>query len=318
MSSLSLNSNPNSTNLAVPKLRDDGSNWADYALQIQKAMGSKGLWRHVEGNVVAPKPYTVVVGVPVTSDGKTPATEEQIEARETRIIDFEKREYLMQHVILSTTSTRLGMKIKHLKTAKEMWDIVKSDATTKSTLYLLDTEDKLTSMKLGDNDDLKPHLTELKELFQLMVQRYSNLIEMGSVLSDTHYRTIIIHSSPKSYRPALQTITAAERASAASGTPSSSKMKPDDLMNFFIEEAQHRGINSERSKSGDSALAVHGRKGKRGHGHKVEKSKSSVTCKNCGKSGHTKPDCYSKGGGKEGQGLRQKKFKRRSQKSPQP
>jgi len=53
-------------------------------------MGSKGLWRHVEGNVVAPKAYTVVGGVPVTLDGKTPATEEQIEARETRIIDYEK------------------------------------------------------------------------------------------------------------------------------------------------------------------------------------------------------------------------------------
>ena len=81
MTSLSLNSNPDSTNLAVPKLHDDGSNWADYSLQIQKAMGSKGLWRHVEGNVVAPKAYMVVGGVPVTSDGKTPATEEQIEAR---------------------------------------------------------------------------------------------------------------------------------------------------------------------------------------------------------------------------------------------
>jgi hypothetical protein len=33
-----------------------------------------------------------------------------------------------------------------------------------------------------------------------------------------------------------------------------------------------------------------------------------VTCKNCGKPGHTKPDCYSKGGGKEGQWLKQKKF----------
>ena len=27
----SLNSNPDSTNLAVPKLCDDGSNWADYS-----------------------------------------------------------------------------------------------------------------------------------------------------------------------------------------------------------------------------------------------------------------------------------------------
>jgi hypothetical protein len=224
-------------------------------------MGSKGLWRHVEGNAVVPKPYAVVNGVPVISDGKTPATEEQIEAREMRIVDFEKREYLAQHVILSTTSIRLGAKIKDLKTAKEMWDIVKSDATTKSTLYLLDAEDELASMKLADNEDPKTHLSELKEHFQLMIQRRNTLVEMGSVLSDSRYRTIIMHSLPESYRPALQTITAAERASAASGASASNKMKPDDLMNFFIEEAQHRVINAERSRNGDSALAVHGKKG---------------------------------------------------------
>ena len=45
-------------------------------------MGLKGLWRHVEGNVVVPKPYMVVNGTPVTSDGKTSTAEEQIKARE--------------------------------------------------------------------------------------------------------------------------------------------------------------------------------------------------------------------------------------------
>ena len=94
-------------------------------------------------------------------------------------------------------------------------------------------------MKLGDTEDLKSHLAKLKEQFQLMTQCYTNLIAMGSVLSDSCYWTIITHSLPKSYCPALQTITAAEQASAVSGAPSSSKMKPDDLMNFFIEEAQH-------------------------------------------------------------------------------
>jgi hypothetical protein len=187
MSSLSFNSNPNSKNLAIPKLHHDGSNWADYAPQIQKAMGVKGIWRHVEGKAVTPREYAVVNGVPVISDGKTPATEEQIEARETCIIDYDKHECLAQHVILSTTSTRLGVKIKDLKTAKEMWDIVKADATTKSTLYLLDVEDQLASMKLSDNDDSKTHLAELKEHFQLMMQRHDNLIEMGSVLSDSRY-----------------------------------------------------------------------------------------------------------------------------------
>ena len=57
--------NSDTTTLAVPKLRDDGSNWADYEPRIQRALGSKGLWRHVEGTAIAPKPYALVAGVPV-------------------------------------------------------------------------------------------------------------------------------------------------------------------------------------------------------------------------------------------------------------
>jgi hypothetical protein len=45
------------------------------------------------------------------------------------------------------------------------------------------------------------------------------------------------------------------------GGSSTNKMKPGDLMNFFIEEAQHHVINAECSKNGDSALAVHRKKG---------------------------------------------------------
>src|SRR5882672_2977300 len=89
--------------------------------------------------------------------------------------------------------------LNDLISAKEMWDVVKSNAMTKSTLYLLDAEDELSSMKLSDTDDLKTHLAKLKENFQLMMQHHNNLIEMGSVLSDTYYQTIIMHSLPESY-----------------------------------------------------------------------------------------------------------------------
>ena len=107
MSSLLLNSTSESNNLAVPKLYDDGSNWSDYEPRVKKVMGAKGLWRDVKGTATVPKPYAVVNGISVTSNGKTPATEEQIESKETRIIEFEKREYLAQHVILSTMLIRL-------------------------------------------------------------------------------------------------------------------------------------------------------------------------------------------------------------------
>ena len=72
---------------------------------------------------------TLLAGVPVIVDGKTEATEEQIEAKEAKFAEYEKQEYLVQHIFLSTTSTHLGSKIKDLKTAKEMWDAVKNNAT---------------------------------------------------------------------------------------------------------------------------------------------------------------------------------------------
>ena len=140
MSAFSTN-NPDTTTLVVLKLRDDRSNWANYEPCIQRALGSKGLWRDVEGTAIVPKPYVLVAGVPVLTDGTTQATEDQFEARETKIIDYDKREYLTQHIILSMTSTRLGNKIKNHKTSHDMWDAVKVDTTTKSTLFLLNAED---------------------------------------------------------------------------------------------------------------------------------------------------------------------------------
>ena len=119
MSAFSTN-NPDTTTLVVPKLHNDGSNWANYEPRIQRALGSKGLWRHVKGTAIVPKPYALVAGVPVLTDRTTQAMEDQIEAREMKIINYNKHEYLAQHIILSMTSTCLSNKIKNLKTLHDM------------------------------------------------------------------------------------------------------------------------------------------------------------------------------------------------------
>ena len=276
-------------------------------------MGSKGLWRHVEGTVIAPKLYALDHGILVLSDGQTPATEEQIEARESKIVDYDKWEYLAQHVILSMTSTHLSSKIKNLKMVKEMWDMVKADATTKSTLFLLDAKDQLTSMKLADNTDPKTHLFELKEHFQLMMHQHDNLLKIGPTLSNLYFNTIIMSSLPESYHLSLQTIMAAKHTSAVLGMTSSKWMKADDLISFFIEGAQHWVINDEHTRNAESALAAHGKNPKKVKSHQKKNSenlRSSVTCKNCNHKGHLKEDCWSKGGEKEGQGPRNQKPKK--------
>ena len=59
MNNLNASSSSDLTIIAVPKLCDNGSNWADYKPRIQNAMGAKGLWRHVLGTATAPVPYAV-------------------------------------------------------------------------------------------------------------------------------------------------------------------------------------------------------------------------------------------------------------------
>src|SRR5271168_2077514 len=305
MFSQTSSTNSDSTLLAVPKLRDDGSNWSDYYPRIENAMGAKGLWRHVLGTAIAPVPYVIRKGAPMLADGTMLATEDQVEAKESRIVELKKREYLAKHILLSTTSTRLGSKLKDLPTAESMWKVVKDDATSKSTLYLLDTEDQLSSMKLSDNEDSKTHLSELKYHFQLMQTRSDNLIKIGSTLSESRFNIIIMSSLPDSYRPTLQTITASERVSKLSGGQTSS-IKSEDLIAFIIEEAQHRVINEERTKSAESALAARSSTSEKSKGKGKGKDKSKIKCENCKKKGHTKEKCYAKGGGCEGQGPRQK------------
>ena len=223
MSTLSL-SGSNST-LSIPKLQDNSSNWADYYPRLQVAMESKGLWKHVQGLVSSPKPYVEVNNIPVLVDGKTLVIEEQIEvreeqreARERQIEDFIRAASLVKHVILSTTLSHLGMKLKGLTTAKEMWDLVMKDATSQSTLYLVDAERQLMGMTLAEASDPKNHLSELKSHFDLMMSRYDNIMKMGSTFTENQLIALVTASLLKSYWPTLQTLSAADKASWSATT----------------------------------------------------------------------------------------------------
>jgi hypothetical protein len=296
MSDQSMSLQSNNSHLAIPKLHDDGSNWADYEPRVRKAMGAKGIWKHDEGTAYKPLQYNVVNGVHVLADGKTPASEDQIESREAKVDEYEQCQYLAQHVILLMMSPRLGAKIKNMSSAHDMWDEVKKDATSKSTLHLIDAEDQLASMRCSESTDPKAHLAEIKAHFELMTVRRDNLISMGSTLSDTRFNTMIMMSLPPSYRPALQTITAATKLGGTT-------MQATNLIAFFIEEAEHRVIEEQRSSYAESAMMARiGKNPKKGGKGAKKPAKPNITCKNCEKPGHTDADCWAKGGGKEGQG----------------
>jgi hypothetical protein len=183
--------NPTSQTLSVPKLSDDGSNWVDYATKARTAMGSKGLIRHIEGTARKPTPYAEVNGA-LMVDATTPATDDQIDAKERRLDEYEQKEYLARHIIITSISPRLLTSVKELKTSALMWDAIKTDATAKMELHQIDTLKKLHQRKCGETDNVKTHLEELVDL-------RGKLAGMGAPVEDKEFRTIILSSLPQSY-----------------------------------------------------------------------------------------------------------------------
>jgi hypothetical protein len=78
-------------------------------------------------------------------------------------------------------------------------------------------------------------------------------------------------------------------------------IKVDDLIAFIVEEAQHHVINDNCMKSAELALAAQTKNNER------IKARKKITCENCERSGHGKPDCYQKGSDKESQAPWQQK-----------
>ena len=263
---------------SVQELQDYGSNWLDYQSWMEKVLGAKGLWRYVVGTAIVPELYAMVNGVPVLKDG-TPATDEEVEANEDEIIKHEKRDYLAQHMILSTISTRLEMKVRSLMLVMGMWDVVKADATSMTMIPILDAERQLLSMKLQEDEDPETHLVEMKEYSQAVVKSHENFTEMASEILDARINALVTSSPPKSCCPMLQTVTAAEAEQAL--------VAHEELI------AIAKGKDKKKSKTEDKGM----------------NAKSKINCHNCGKVGHKKHACYSIEGGKEAQAPWQTKHK---------
>jgi hypothetical protein len=148
-----------------------------------------------------------------------------------------------------------------------------------------------------------------------------DLAQMGEVVSDDNYRSIIIGLLPVSYDNFLTSITNQLNPSpitvhivkmTVSGTTipahdivvTPPKITPDRLVKTLGQEADRRALRAGTPKKEQSDVAFSTETSSKGG-----KRKTSCVCFNCGKKGHKKADCWAKNGGKEGQGPKQGKGK---------
>jgi hypothetical protein len=272
--------------LTIPKLKDDGSNWVDYEPKMRNALGAKGLLRHVDGLAISPKQFAKdVAGLYVKADGTTKCTEDEIEKREEKIEDFTSKEYLARHMIVNSVSMRLTHEIRSLAST-DMWKTVTKDATSKSQLFKIDAKRRLGDLKCVEGEDVREHLDRLIEV-------KDELLAMGSVMKDDEFVETILASLPQSFRSLISSIVHSASISGVSVTPT-------NLVRILREEGQQKAIEARGTASSEMAMSAE--KGK----ERQKKGKSQKKCHNCGKPGHFKADCWAPGGGKEGQGPKQK------------
>ena len=155
-------SNTFSNALSVPRLRDDGANWADYESKARTAMGVKGLIRHCDGSARKPVAYPEVNGIPMKTPG-VKATDEDLEEKERKLDEYEQKQYGGQHILLTTVSPRLATIVKSMSPT-EMWTTICTDATKKSQLHKVDTRHRLQSMVCGEDADVKAHLNSMLKI----------------------------------------------------------------------------------------------------------------------------------------------------------
>ena len=169
------------------------------------------------------------------------------------------------------------------RTAAEMWKQLTLVKESRGKLGILATRRALYRTIADEGFDLIEHISKLRKLQE-------ELHLMGSIVADEDFAILLVSSLPESW----DLYTSAYLGSKADGT----SLTSHELVAILLEEDRRR-----KERTGDPHdVAMQGRAPNRGSFHGKPSEHSEKECYNCHKKGHLAKDCWSKGGGKEGQG----------------
>lgn len=295
--------------LSIQKLKDDSTNWLTYRTRLETAVASKGLTRHLQGRVRVPQELPTRIetdhSITVLVKGSDPAdtaakaaTEAEIEENEKSLDDYSQKEATVKQLIFGSISDRRLIEVRDLSTAAKVWAKLRQLHEGRSEMVATDKRTVLQNMRLGEKGDLRLHLDG-------MVKIRSELSEMGSPVDNRDFAAMLVASinSHPTYRLMLTALMAVARQANL-------PLTPDNIIDHLRAEADNAEVTKgQTSRSSSALVASEGRQSK-GRGKRSKRQDDDdddeACCFNCGKRGHWKRDCYAKGGGKEGQGPRQR------------
>jgi hypothetical protein len=187
----------------------------------------------------------------------------------------------VKQAISSTIPNSLFTTVKNCTTARDMWEALRTLFEGRTNLILVDLSHRFQSTRCGEEENVREHFDKLSNMRE-------QLAAMGETVTDTKYAQILMGSLPPSYASTLGSIAAAAELS-------NNPVTPRIVLKLAIDEYERRTLGNTQNE----ALAADSKTKGKG-------KKRDVECTNCKKRGHTKAECWAKGGGNEGGGPKRK------------
>jgi hypothetical protein len=206
---------------------------------------------------------------------------------------------MVQQLIAISVPDTVFNRIKMGATAKDVWDSLKKLYEGCTMLIMIDLGRQLQTTHCSEEESVQEH-------FEKRADMCEQLAAMGKMVNDDKFALILIGSLPMLYALTLSGILAAAEISATTptvATVTKLAINKYDRRTLGNDKSQDQAINEYdrhtlgNDKSQDQAYTTDAQK---------KGKKCDIECFNCRKKGHVRADCWAKGGGKEGQGLRKK------------
>lgn len=258
------------------------SNWMPWKRRMLAVLRDLGLEKYIAKDASMPESATP----------NAPTTEEIEAQRRWREGDAKAR----TRIELAIGDSEM-IHISGAMTAREMWDQLTMVKESKGKLGMLATRRALYRASAEEGFDMVEHISKLRKLQE-------ELHLMDNLVSDEDFLMILVTSLPESW----DTYTSSFLGSSGNKPT----LKSHELVAMLLEEDRRR-----RGKAGESGNVTLQARGQNKSGHAKSGGDTATECYDCHKKGHMAKDCWSKGGGREGQGPKGRRGPNRGHRSNQ-
>jgi hypothetical protein len=260
----------------IELLRAD--NWIPWKRRMTGILKERGLLGIVDGTKKRPVPITPSVP---TDDEQTAI--EKWDMQDGRAIN---------QIQLAISDPEMAY-LSGADTAAEMWNHLKQAKEPKGSLAVLSKRKILYKIEMEEGANVAEHVANMRQI-------QDEIHTMGGdPITDDLFSDLLVMSLPESWGPFI-TLHYAKPV-----TTTSPRLTSHEIAALMIDEdSRKRALNGS---SHGTALQSQSNRGKRFKSSRTDSPDAEKICHNCKKKGHIKDNCWGKGGGKEGQGPKQKK-----------